>query len=94
MHRQGERHQRLVAIFVLGLMLLLPPLLLVFNRPATVLGIPVLYLYLFFTWAGLIALGAIAVRNLDWGLSELHRDGAAASGSPKPTPRDSETGDA
>ena len=45
----------LVALFVLGLVLLSWPLLTVVNRPATVLGIPSLVLYLFLVWAGIIA---------------------------------------
>ena len=94
MHRQGERHQRLVAIFVLGLVLLLPPLLLVFNRPAIVLGVPILHLYLFCAWAWLIALGAIATWKLDWGASAMPRNGAAASGVPRASPSESETADA
>jgi hypothetical protein len=87
MHRKGERHQRLAAIFFLGLVLLLPPLLLVFNRPAMMLGIPILFLYLFLAWAGLIALGAAVAQSLDWDGTTPQREravpheasGAAAS---------------
>jgi hypothetical protein len=45
----------LVALFALGLVLLSWPLLTVVNRPVAVLGIPVLVLYLFLVWAGIIA---------------------------------------
>jgi hypothetical protein len=46
----------LVALFALGLVLLSWPLLTVVNRPVAVLGIPVLVLYLFLVWAGIIAI--------------------------------------
>jgi hypothetical protein len=46
----------LVALFALGLVLLSWPFLTVVNRPVAVLGIPLLVLYLFAVWAGIIAL--------------------------------------
>lgn len=55
--------EQLVALFLLGALLLLPPVLLVFDWPVRVLGLPLLYLYVFAAWAMLIALtAAIAVR--------------------------------
>jgi hypothetical protein len=45
----------LVALFVLGLVLLSWPFLTVANRPIAVLGIPLLVLYLFAVWVGIIA---------------------------------------
>ncbi len=45
----------LVALFALGVVLLSWPFLTVVNGPAVVLGIPVLVLYLFAVWAGIIA---------------------------------------
>ena len=56
MHRQKERYQRLMALLVLGVVLFTPPLLLVFNRPVRVLGLPLLLLYLFLAWGALVAL--------------------------------------
>jgi hypothetical protein len=64
MHRQHRPRDALIALFVLGAFLLLPPFLLVFNRPEPVLGIPLFYLYLFLAWALLIGLGAAAARRL------------------------------
>lgn len=78
MHRERERHQGLAATFALGLVLFLPPLLLVFNRPVRALGVPVLFLYLFLAWGLVIALGARAAWRLDW-----------ESRSPRPEPRGS-----
>ncbi|MCW5633787.1 MAG: hypothetical protein KIT17_10665 [Rubrivivax sp.] len=57
---QPDQSQRLVALFALGVLLLTYPLLAVFNRAEFVLGIPVLYAYLFGAWGGLIALLALA----------------------------------
>ena len=56
--------ERLIALFLLGAFLLLPPVLLVFNMPARALGVPVLYLYIFVVWAVLIALAAAIARLL------------------------------
>ncbi len=42
---------RLVLLFALGIILLSFPVLAIFNRAATLGGIPVLYLYLFGVWA-------------------------------------------
>jgi hypothetical protein len=54
--------ERLVALFILGLLLLSPPFVLIFDTPSEVAGIPVLYLYLFIAWAALIALLAFATE--------------------------------
>ncbi len=45
----------LVALFALGVVLLSWPFLTVVNGPVAVLGIPLLVLYLFVVWAGIIA---------------------------------------
>ena len=47
--------ERLIALFVLAIVLLNPPFLLIFDRVSITAGIPVLYLYLFTAWAVLIA---------------------------------------
>jgi len=60
---QGRRSERLVALAVLGLLLFDYPILSLFSSDERVLGIPVLYAYLFTTWALLIALMALAVRR-------------------------------
>ncbi len=61
MLRRTERRDRLVGLFVAGVVLLDPPLLNLVG--GTVFGIPALYLYLFAIWALLIAATAIAMRN-------------------------------
>jgi len=61
MLRRTERRDRLVGLFVAGVVLLDPPLLNLVG--GTLLGIPSLYLYLFVVWALLIAAVAIAMRS-------------------------------
>ena len=61
---RAEQSERLVALFVLGCLLLTYPLLALFNHEASVLGIPLLYAYLFGAWAVLIGLMAWAVRRV------------------------------
>lgn len=54
---------RLIAVAVFGLVLLLPPVLVRFNHVTEVLGVPVLWAYLFLTWAVIIGLIAMLVRR-------------------------------
>ena len=52
------RGQRFVALCMLGMLLFNYPILTLFNVPGSLLGVPVLYAYLFIAWGGLIALMA------------------------------------
>jgi hypothetical protein len=61
MPRRGVTGERLIALFLLGACLFVPPWLSVFNRPVQVLGLPLLYVYLFAAWAVLIAMTALIV---------------------------------
>ena len=63
MTRSSRVGQRLAALFLLGCLLFNYPLLAIFNMRATVLGIPLLYAYLFCAWALLIALVAAVVSR-------------------------------
>jgi hypothetical protein len=63
MNKSNVKGQRFVALFLLGNVLFNYPLLGLFNRPDMVLGIPLLYGYLFGAWALLIALLAWVVRK-------------------------------
>lgn len=65
MPRRNRTTERLVAVFLFGLALLTPPVMLVFDQRLRVAGIPLLYLYLFAAWALLIALAAAATRRID-----------------------------
>jgi len=57
------KSQRLAALFLLGALLFNYPLLALFNTTAMVLGIPVLYAYIFGAWALLIGLLALVVER-------------------------------
>lgn len=63
MANRAVQAQRLVALFVLGCLLFSFPLLSLFNTGGTLLGIPVLYAYLFGVWAALIALMIVVVER-------------------------------
>jgi hypothetical protein len=55
--------RRLAALFALGVLLLYPPLLGIFNRPGSLLGIPILPLYLFTVWGALLLTGWLVSRG-------------------------------
>jgi hypothetical protein len=58
--RANPRTDRLIALFLLGFALFNYPFLAVFNHARLVLGVPLLYLYLFVAWGAIIALAALA----------------------------------
>jgi hypothetical protein len=55
--------QRLTALCLLGFLLFNYPILALFNLPTAVLGIPVLYAWIFCAWAVLIGLMAWVVEK-------------------------------
>jgi hypothetical protein len=55
MIRRGLTSERLIGLFLFGMLLFMPPLIGVFDRSYLVGGIPLLYLYLFLAWAMVIA---------------------------------------
>jgi hypothetical protein len=48
--------QKLVALFILGAVVFNYPILSLFNNAGSMLGVPVIYVYIFLAWAGIIAL--------------------------------------
>jgi hypothetical protein len=62
MQESGAKGQRLIALFVFGWLLFNYPVLSLFNLPAQVFGVPVLYAYIFAAWALLVALMALVVE--------------------------------
>ena len=58
MKKSASRTARLLALFALGCLLFNYPLLALFNVPVRVLGVPLLYVYLFCAWALVILLTA------------------------------------
>ena len=63
MDKQESKSQRLAALAMLGCLLFNYPLMALFNVHATFLGVPVLYAYIFFAWALLIALVAAVMES-------------------------------
>jgi hypothetical protein len=63
MIRPSVKGQRLVALFLLGLLLLNYPLLNLFANANRILGIPLLYAYVFAVWALLIGLMTLVVER-------------------------------
>jgi hypothetical protein len=63
MTRPGITTERLLALFLLGIIVFTPPFLGIFNTPHLILGIPILYLYLFGAWGLLIGLVALTVHR-------------------------------
>jgi hypothetical protein len=57
-----SRGPRFVALCMLGMLLFNFPILALFNVSGTVLGVPLLYAYIFIAWAALIALMALAAE--------------------------------
>jgi hypothetical protein len=55
--------QRLFALFLLGCLALDYPLFALFAGTSSVLGIPLLYVYVFVAWALLIALMALVIER-------------------------------
>lgn len=65
MPKSSRRGPRLVGLFLLGCLFFSYPMLAVANARATILGVPVLYAYLFAAWAILIVLVAYVMERPD-----------------------------
>jgi hypothetical protein len=76
--RAGLRGERLVALFILAAVAFHPPIVNLFAVGATVLGWPLLYLYVFVAWAAVIALIALITGRAD--------EPPERSGDAKPAP--------
>jgi len=63
MSRPIVKSQRLVALFLLGVLLFNYPLLALSSRATQLFGIPLLYVYIFGAWALFIALLAFVVER-------------------------------
>ena len=63
MNPSTQKSQRLVGLFLLGALLFNYPVLALFSRTAMVLGIPLIYAYIFSAWALLIGLLALVVER-------------------------------
>ncbi len=63
MPRPPARQPRLVALFLFGVLLFNYPLLALFSRADEVLGVPLLYVYIFGAWALFVILLARAIER-------------------------------
>lgn len=63
MHRKILAGDRLIAAFLIGCVLFNYPVLSLFDRSTEFLGIPLLFAYVFFAWALVIALMAWAIER-------------------------------
>ena len=61
--KDKKKHQQLLALFLLFLLLFNYPIISIANKPVLVAGIPLLYLYLFTTWLLMIVLLAWVIRR-------------------------------
>lgn len=57
-----SNYSRLIAIFFLGVLLFTYPILSLFDYPRMMFGVPLLFLYLFCVWSGLIFLIYLVMR--------------------------------
>ncbi len=58
-----RRTTRLIGLFLLGYLLFNHPMISLFNLPCMVMGIPLLYAYIFGVWVLLIVLVALIVGS-------------------------------
>lgn len=63
MAQNNNKNKRLISLFFLGLLLLNYPILSLFNVRTSILGIPLLCLYIFSIWFALILLISIITRR-------------------------------
>jgi hypothetical protein len=63
MQRSTLTGQRLVALFLAGCLLFNYPLLALFDRPLAPFDLPLLFIYIFAAWAGLIGLMAWIIEQ-------------------------------
>jgi hypothetical protein len=63
MNDDETKAQRLVGLCMLGVLLFNFPVLSLFNKPIFVIGIPLIYAYIFLAWAVLVALMALVART-------------------------------
>ena len=63
MSKSSRKGSRLLGVFLLGCLLFNYPMLVLFNTRMTILGVPLLYAYLFTAWALLIALAAFIMER-------------------------------
>lgn len=79
MTRPNAAGERLFVLFLLGVFLLNPPMLSIFDVPRQVFGIPLLYLYLFTCWGALLSLVAFIIEKGNRAAKTAESRGEAAN---------------
>ena len=80
-HKISERS---VALFLLGGLAFSPPLLLIFSAERSILGVPLLFLYLLVAWFVLIVLIGVLAGRVRLGSRERSRATGRAARQKKP----------
>ena len=62
-HHPNDQHAKLAGIFFLALLVFNFPMLGIFGKGQSLLGIPVLYIYIFVVWLGIIFLLFVNLRK-------------------------------
>ena len=63
MDRSEKKGQRLTVVCLVSFLLFNYPILALFNLPVTVIGIPLLYFYIFAAWTGVVAVMALIIET-------------------------------
>ncbi len=64
----GVRNKRFAYLFLLGVLAFNYPLLSLFDVPLMIMGIPLLYAYIFFVWVLLIVLVGLTAKSGSQGM--------------------------
>ena len=84
MSRQAITVERLIFLFLLGALLFNPPMLSIFNVPDYLFGVPLLYLYVFACWGGLLLVLALVIERARDGVEGEEPRGEHESGRKGP----------
>jgi len=74
MIRTGRKKEWSVLLFVVCLIVFMPPVLTIFDNPVLVFGIPLSILFLFGGWAAVIVFTAVGARRRVMDDTESERD--------------------
>ncbi|MBC8445459.1 MAG: hypothetical protein H8D75_02345 [Rhodospirillaceae bacterium] len=63
MRRTGRKKEWTLALFCVGILVLFPPIVSIFDKPVLVMGLPIAYVVLFGFWGLVIAAVAYGARR-------------------------------
>jgi hypothetical protein len=88
MNEQELTGQKTIAVFLVAAVALSPLFLAIFSRPAFLLGVPQLYLYLFAVWALVILAIGVNVFRVESDVGETGRPRRGYTGDGKDAGKD------